>query len=132
GELVERHERHGCLLVRVVRYFGLSSLAGSRQEGADRPRSDDRSDRVDDALEISTVERGEADPAGADRIDAELVAQSVDLLAAEPREREHPALALHEAEIAGDALVRESLDESVAHGADPLTHAGEFGLPLAA
>src|SRR6185503_15003208 len=70
-----------------------------------------------------------ADAPGVDGVDREFVAQPVHLRLAEPRIREHAALAAHEIEVLPRCPARELLHEQFAHLANTLAHAAEFHFP---
>src|SRR5690606_1325622 len=113
--------------------------SAAREENLPAPRAlpgmaigslDHAGDRFGHVVDIATVQRRHADAAAAHGIDAEILAQAVDVGLGEARVGEHAALRLDEAEVLVHALSLDLFDQLVAHGADAIAHAGQFLGPL--
>src|SRR5690606_29452757 len=94
-------------------------------------RSADRGHRAGHVVEVAGAQRRHADPAGADGVDAVLVAQPVDLRARQARVREHPRLALDEV-VLRRPVRGQALDQARAQGVDARAHLPELLFPLRA
>src|SRR5215470_8137635 len=92
----------------------------------------DLGDGLAHVVKVLLIERRHADAAAADEIDAVIASQPIHGLPRQPRVREHPALALDEAEVPLDAFLAHPADKQLTHPANALAHLGEFALPAGA